>query len=436
LLELRADDLPFLRCDDHLDYLRCHNSGCDNGAGLRGHIRGLDTGAAALLNLIFPYLRALPVALVRDDEELALLFIANDIGADDGVFRRKLHGANSARAPAHLTDVSFFEADGLSARSREDDGVTLHDREDFYQTIALIEPHRDDAGAAHIGEFFGLHSLRYSAFGHEHERGRLARFHTRFCFFGHGDDGGHPLLGRKREDIHDGLTLGRAFSFRNLIHAGLVHLAAVGEEEDVVMRRTLEESDDEVFLFRVEVDDANPAPFLLPIFCRVRALHEATGGKREHRGLIRHEVFVREILDTSLHDARPTQIPVLLFHGEKLLLDDGHNLLRRRENILTLLYESLNLLEFVLNLLSLQASKFLEAHFENGRRLEFGKLELLHEGRVRILDILCGPDELHYLVDVVERLREAEEDVLAVLRFSEVELRPALHNLLAVRDKI
>ena len=44
-------------------------------------------------------------------------------------------------------------------------------------------------------------------------------------------------------------------------------------------------------------------------------------------------------------------------------------------------------------------------------------------------------NRLNHLVDVIESLLQAQQNMLALFRFAEVKARPASHNLLAVTDK-
>ena len=201
------------------------------------------------------------------------------------------------------------------------------------------------------------------------------------------------------------------------------------------MRARLHEVRHDVLLLGRHVDDAHPAALLHLVLVRIGALHVSALGEYEHRLLVRYEILYGNILHAALHDLGAAVVAVLLGDSHELLAHHGENVLRAREDLLEALDEVLDLLELVLDLLALERGELLEAHLEDGGRLDLREPELLLKRFRRARHVFRGADGLDDLVDVVERLREAKEDVLALLCLPELVLGATLHHLLAVRNE-
>ena len=96
-----------------------------------------------------------------------------------------------------------------------------------------------------------------------------------------------------------------------------------------------------------------------------------------------------------------------------------------------LLDERADFLELRLELLDLEAGELGEAHVENRLGLTLAELEPLLKLRARRRRVLGGANELDDRVDVVDGDLEAFEDVLALERLVELELRAANDDLCA-----
>ena len=97
--------------------------------------------------------------------------------------------------------------------------------------------------------------------------------------------------------------------------------------------------------------------------------------------------------------------------------------------------ERLHLRELVFDLLALEAGEALQAHVEDGVRLDLRELEALDELGARIIGIFRLLDDLDDLVDVIECFGKAQEDVLAFLGAGEIVFRAARDDFLSVRDE-
>ena len=93
------------------------------------------------------------------------------------------------------------------------------------------------------------------------------------------------------------------------------------------------------------------------------------------------------------------------------------------------------LLMLLFDLLALQARQAPELHVQHGLRLDLCQVERLgHQGVLGLVGGLGGPDRLDHCVQLVQRLDQALQDVVALLGFPEVKLRPPANHLAAEDD--
>ena len=104
--------------------------------------------------------------------------------------------------------------------------------------------------------------------------------------------------------------------------------------------------------------------------------------------------------------------------------------------LLQLLDRGAHLLQLGLQLLDLEAGELGEPHVEDRLGLPLGQPEPLPQPGVGLGRVVRAADDLDHLVDVVDGDLEAFEDVLALLRRVEVELRPPDDDLVAVLDVV
>ena len=142
-----------------------------------------------------------------------------------------------------------------------------------------------------------------------------------------------------------------------------------------------------------------------------------------------------EISVLSSTISRAPLVGVQLLHLLQLGADDLVDLALVAEDLLVardLLQHLVALLE---DLVALQSGEALQAHVEDGLRLDLGELELLHQAGLRGRRIFGGADQLDHRVEVVERDLQAVEDVQALLGLAQLEDRAPRDHLLAVADE-
>ncbi len=88
------------------------------------------------------------------------------------------------------------------------------------------------------------------------------------------------------------------------------------------------------------------------------------------------------------------------------------------------------------DLLALQGGQSAELHLQDGVRLDLVDRQELHQARARDLDGVAAPDQRDDLVDGVQGLQEAAQDVRPLLGLAQPELRPADDDLDLVRHPV
>ena len=202
------------------------------------------------------------------------------------------------------------------------------------------------------------------------------------------------------------------------------------------MRTRGQELGDEIFLLGIEIDDAHAATPLAAIFARVRPLDVPALREHQDRFFIGDQILGGKYGGTALHYFRTPIVAVLLDDLAYLFLDKLHELLFALQERREFLDKGLHLFQFVLYLFALEARELLQAHIEDGLRLELGEFEYLHQSRASLVDIFGLLDELDDLINMVERLLEAEQDMLTRLRDLEVVARALRDHIFAVRDEV
>ena len=210
----------------------------------------------------------------------------------------------------------------------------------------------------------------------------------------------HALARLHLDDVDDVCALGSLAALGDLIALLAVHLAGIGEEEDIVVGRGGEHVDHRVLVAGGDALLAHAALTLRGVLARARALDVAVAGQGEDALLLFDEVFdvdlVLDLLNFGL-----ALIAVLVADLNELVLEDAleHRLVCEQfDKVRDLLFEFVVL---VLELLAVEALQGLQAHIEDGLRLHVGKREALHQLFLRV--VVARADDVDDLVDVVLR---------------------------------
>src|SRR5581483_11134138 len=251
-----------------------------------------------------------------------------------------------------------------------------------------------------------------------------------------GDDGGDLFAGLAVDDVDDGDALGLALGVGEVVGLREEDAAALGEEEDVVVRVADEEVADGVLLAGDHAGDAFAAAALQAVALEGHALDVAAVGDRDDGLLVGDEVLLGDVLGAGVDDLGAALVAVLLLELHHVVADQVVDLARALEEVLEVVDALDQLLELVLDLVAFEAGEAAELEVEDGLRLLVAHLPGLgHELLFGGVGGLGAADRLDDLVEVAQGDEVALEDVLAFAGAVELELGAAADDLAAVVDE-
>ena len=381
----------------------------------------LDALAAARLHAVIGGIGALAVAVLGDGENIVPLFENEHI--DDGVALREVDGAHAHRIAPHRADVLFGEADTL-AGTRGDDDLVRACRELYGDELVALGNFNGDLAAAHDAVELARGGLfDETVLGRHHKIPRAV--------FRNGQNGGDLLARVELDDIDDRPSARGAVRLGDLIPLDGVHLAEVGEEQDIVMRGAYEHLLDEVVLLRAMPRDAHAAAILRAVFGNGETLHIARMGHGNDDVLLVDEVLVLDLAVID-GDLRLSLGGIFRLDGKQIVLDDFEHAPFAPENVFEVSDRCAQPFQLLFELLHFEGSETLQAHFENRVRLPLGKLERGGQAFRRLVLIRRFLDDPDDLVDIGERKDKPFDDMRALLGAGKIELRAADDDFLLV----
>ena len=250
---------------------------------------------------------ALPESPVGHGEEHVVVALDRAC-TDDQVVAQQPDPPDSARRTAHGTHVLLREPDSLAVARHHEQVVASRGREHPHQLVAVAQSDRYQTIAARavIGVECGL--LDHTLAGHEEE--------VAVCLVVAGvDDRFDALLGGEVEQVHDGLALGIAVPLWDPVGLEPVDLAPIGEEQQVRVRRGVEQVCDHVLLAQLRPGDTPAAAALGAEGIGRNALQVATIGHQHHDVLVVDEILDIEVAVVVFEGGAP--------RGRELLADVG-----------------------------------------------------------------------------------------------------------------
>ena len=203
--------------------------------------------------------------------------------------------------------------------------------------------------------------------------------------------------------------------------------AGVGEEQQQIVSGGHKEALDVVLLLEALGGDAPAAPLLGAVGGGGQALDISLVGQGIAAVLLLDEILH---VDFVLHvlDLRQAAVAVLVPQGRQLVLEDGFDQLRIRQNPVVVGNFLLQLLVLRQELVPFQTLQALELHVQNGLGLHVRQAEAAHEVFLGI--VIAGADDFDDLVDVVLGDEQALQQVGALLGLAQVVAGPADDDLL------
>ena len=266
------------------------------------------------------------------------------------------------------------------------------------------------------------------ALGGEHEVGRRR-------VVAHGQHLGDLLARLERHHVGDVLALAVAAGIRQLVGLGAVDPAEVGEEEQPVVRGRGEEVVDHVLAAQRGPAHALAAAPLRAVRVDPGALGVAATGDRDDDVLLGDEVLHRHVT-VERHDLRAPVVAELPDDLGELLGDDVALATRLGEDVGEVEDHRLELVVVVDDLLALEGGQAAQLHVEDGLGLHLVDVEQRHQPGARLVDGGRAPDQCDDLVEGVERLEQAAQDVDALLGLAQPVRGAALDDVELVVDPV
>gem|GEM_PF-1556613 len=371
--------------------------------------------------------------------------------------RHERHAADTGGRPAlELAHVGGREADRLTALRGEQHVVALVAQRHADQPVlvAVLEADRPFAVRRHVGERVHRVPPHVTVRGREHDV-KLAPLGFVLGERQHRRD---RLAGAERQQVRHRAPLRLRRAFGKAPHLETVDLARGREEQHRRMGRGDEELGDDVLFLRRHARAALAAALLRPVGVGGDALDVAAHGHGHDHVLALDQILVVDIVEACAHRRSARR-------GERLDLGEfgAHHLVEARavaQNLEQPLDARGQLLEFAADLLAAERRETVEPQVEDGADLRLrqavGRALVLVRDRLDELeigaDLLDRPvageqrltrfgrrgraaDDAHHLVEVGDGDHEAEQQVSAVARLRELELRPAGDHLLAEADE-
>ena len=338
-----------------------------------------------------------------------------------------MHGADSARLTAHGPHLGFQEPNRLPlVRPQEDIVVAGRDfgRDQF---IAFVQRHRDDAARHGIIELGQLRFLDHPVPGRHDDE-----------LVGNeildGKEGLGGLVRLQGDQIGNVLSLPYRGGIGDLVGLQPIHPAAGGENQQVAVRGSHNQALHEILGARPHADSALAPARLPPVGVHRGALQVAAARHRDGHVFHRYQVFQQDLAGV-FDDLRAPLVAVFLADFLQLVDDQVAKNLVGAQNAQVLRDAPLDFGQLVQDLLPLHPGEPLQLQLDDGLRLLLGELEARNQRFPSFPRRPGRADQPDDFIQVVEGLLEPEQNVLAVARLAQLELRAPPHNLHAVLDK-
>ena len=406
--------------------LRAHRLHGREVALALGHLDGVDALTAAILLRVVRDRRALAVAALGDDEQIAVA--VSDFHAQNAHAVLHTDTANAAGIAAGGAHLLLGEHDRLARGGGQDNLVALAHAAHVQQRVVVTQVDSDQAvaAAAVIRAHHGL--LDHAALGGKHQVlvGReLAA----------ADDARDLLAFLEGQQVDDRGTARLARTHRQLVHLQAIDLALAREEQHVLVRGRDEHLVDNVVLFEVDARYALAAALLGAVGSHRDTLNVAGVGDGHDHILVGNEVLDIQVL-LNLADLGAALVAELLGDLAHLFLDDAQDLLLMRQQVLVVGDGAAQAVQLFLNLVALQAGQAAQLHLEDGRGLLGRKAKALDQAAAGLGVGLRGADDANDLVDMVESHKITLEDMRAGLGLLKVEAGAASDDVDLVVDVV
>ena len=319
-----------------------------------------------------------------------------------------------------------MEARGHALARDEQEVVVFADQLGGNHLVVLAEVYGDDTAGAVGVVLRQLRLLDHAAARRQHKVGSS-------LVVTQGEHLRDLLVRLEGQEVGDMLTLGIATRLRQLVGLRAIDAALGREEEDPVVRRRHEEVLYDVVLAQGGALDPAAAPALLAIEIGLGALGIAARGDGDNDVVLGDEILVADVA-VPWDELRAALVAEVVDDIGELLAHDQALARLRREDVVVVSDARHQLVELIDDLLVLEGGETAQLHVEDRGRLDLIDLEQRHEAGPCVIDRGRGADERNNLIERIEGLEVAAQDVGALLGLAQAVAGAALDNLDLVGD--
>src|SRR5215475_10749793 len=413
LFGFEADQFAVAGDDQHFAVFGDRHGG-DHLAVLLGGRRVIQKITAARLHAVFRE-RHLLVAVHGDDADHVIVVAQRD-------------AAHAAGLAPHVTHFLLVEADGHAFVRGQKDLLRAVGQFHDHQLVAFVDAHGDDAVRADVGEFGKLRLLDHALAGDHHSVAAFGEFADR-------DHAGDPLGRRQTDQVDYRLAAAGRRGVGDFMDFQFIDLPLVGEDHQVAVGRGDEDVRDDVLRPRAHAPAPGPPAPLRFIHRQRRALDVTRMCQRDHHVLVGYQVFERQ-LDAALDDLCAPFVGVILLNRAQLLDYHVPQTSLVSEDLFQLCDQLDHLFVLVDDLLPFEGREAPKLHVENRLRLNLRELELVDQPLLGVVRGLRRADQLDDLVDDVDGLLQAFQDVRAAPGLLQLVVRAVAHDLATEGDEL
>ena len=419
--------------DDHQVVFVADSLQCNKFASLLGDVDRLHALAAAMGLAVLFEVGTFAEAVLADYQDIQrferLLCRVDADHADDIVVFLQVDAANTRRITPDGAGFLFFEAAALALVAGQQDLAVAAGQGGADQGVAFAQVDGDDAIGARAGIGFQQGLLDRAVGGGQNQVVAVGEFLVFEVLYV--EVGLDAVFRRKGQDVLDGAAFRGLGTFRDLVDLEPEALAALCEEHQRTVHVGYIDMLDEIFVAGGAALGADAAAALRAVFGQAGALDVAVVRDGDDHVLVRVEVFGVEVFGCE-GDLGAARVTVFFFQFLQLVLDDAHLHLLAFEDLLVIMDHLFKLVVFGLQLVAFQAGELAEAHLHDGVSLFDGESETFHQSVACVGHAAGGTDQGDDLVDDVERLEQAFEDMGALEGFVELEAGAAHDHFVAV----
>ena len=371
---------------------------------------------------------ALTVTGLRKDKEVGA-WLRHGHGDHKVTLAGEANADDATCGAAHGARLALVEATDAPLAGGHDEVVFTGGLNHLGKLITLIKGDGDDAGGADLFKLFDRGLLDDPLLCGE---GEVAARREPVQ-----DDGGNWGLTRlhlyaRKIDDRNPLVLSRGV--RDLVHLRAKATPLVGEEEGVVVGVGDLQRCDRILFARGHADHALAAAVLLAIGGERLTLDIAAARDGDHHIFVGDQVLVGHFSCCILCDLGAASVGELLLELGELIRDDFRDARRARQDVFQLGDELDDFEILVFDLLALEGGETRKAHVENCLRLQFTKLEALHELCASNIDVGRSANGLDDRIKIIECDLEPFEDVGALTGLLEFVFGATAHDDAAMID--